>query len=71
MRVAGLRPGAPVLARMRLDFAKWIARIGTPDADARAIRTLQSQVPDEVRAHFAIEADGSFTIDTMILEAGL
>ena len=33
-----------------------------------AIRALQAAAPDEVRKHFAVKADGSFTIDTMMIE---
>jgi hypothetical protein len=34
-----------------------------------AIRSLQSRMPAEVRRHFALEADGSFTLDTMTIAA--
>ena len=71
LRLAGLRPASPVLSRLRLDFAAWIARIGTPDLEAKAIRGLQNQMPAEVAAHFAVEPDGSFTIDTMMIEADI
>lgn len=69
LRTAGFRPAAPVLSRLRLDFSAWIARIGTPETEARAIRALQKQAPPEVAEHFAIEPDGSFTLDTMTIEA--
>ena len=69
LRVAGFRPAAPTLSRLRLDFAAWIARIGTPETEARAIRALQRQAPSEIAEHFAIEPDGSFTLDTMTIEA--
>lgn len=69
LRVAGLRPAAPLLSRLRLDFAAWTARIGTPDVQSRAIRGLQKLMPAEVATHFAVELDGSFTIDTMMIEA--
>ncbi len=66
---AGLRPSQPTLSRLRLDFAAWVARIGTPDADARAILALEAAAPADVSAHFALEPDGSFTIDVMLIEA--
>ena len=69
MRVAGLRPDAPRRAKLRLDFATWIARMATPDLEARAIRALQRQMPADVAAHFALEPDGSFALDTMMVEA--
>ena len=69
LRAAGFQPSAPVMARLRLDFAGWIARIGTPDVQVRAIRALQAQMPPDVVERFAIEPDGSFTLDTAMFEA--
>jgi hypothetical protein len=34
-----------------------------------AIRALQVLAGSEVAGHFEIEADGSFTIDTILIEA--
>ena len=67
LRAAGFTPDEPVCRRVRLDFASWIARMQTPKLQADAILALMAQMPTEVGAHFAIEADGSFTIDTMSL----
>ena len=69
LRTAGLQPSEPIMDRLRLDFAAWIARIGTPDLQAQAIRALQGHMPESVARHFAIEADGTFTVDTMTMEA--
>ena len=66
---AGFRPKAPTLSRLRLAFDPWIARIGTPAEAARAIRDLQAAAPPDIAAHFALEPDGSFTIDTVMIEA--
>jgi len=66
---AGFRPGATTRRRLRLDFAGWVARMRTPPLHVEAIRALQAQMAAEVTGHFAIEADGSFTIDTMTMEA--
>ncbi len=66
---AGFAPGTVTKARLRLDFASWIARMQTPDVQVHAIRALQRVMADDVVRHFAIEADGSFTIDTAIVEA--
>lgn len=41
----------------------------TPDVQVEAIWALQRVMADDVVRHFAIEADGSFTIDTAIVEA--
>ncbi len=65
---AGFAPRGVRTWRLRLEFASWIARMRTPDVFVAAIRALQAGAPREVRDHFAIEADGSFTIDTMMLE---
>jgi len=54
---------------LRLDFASWIARIGTPPEQAEAILALQRQAPDEVVRHFDFAPDGSFTLDTACFEA--
>jgi len=54
--------------RLHLEFASWIARMRTPEVFVAAIRALQAGAPREVRDHFAVAADGSFTIDTMMLE---
>lgn len=69
LRTAGLAPQEPTRSRLRLDFARWVARIGTPDVQIRAIRALQQQAPHEIVERFAIEPDGSFTLDTVLIEA--
>ncbi len=55
--------------RLRMDFPSWIARMRTPDVNRDAIRALQEAASDQVRARFAIEPDGSFMLDTLMLEA--
>jgi hypothetical protein len=55
---------------VRLEFAPWVARMRTPPAHVAAIRALQGAVAGDVRRRFAIEADGSFTIDVAMLVAG-
>jgi ubiquinone/menaquinone biosynthesis C-methylase UbiE len=69
LQAAGLAPGAHESYRVRLDFASWIQRMNTRPLHEQAIRSLQSVMSEDVIRHFAIEADGSFTIDTMFLEA--
>ena len=66
---AGFAPGDVTRRRLRLDFASWIGRMATPGPHVAAIRSLQQGAVEEVRRHFAIEADGSFTIDTLLVEA--
>jgi ubiquinone/menaquinone biosynthesis C-methylase UbiE len=45
----------------RLEFAPWVARMGTPEALVGAIRMLQTGAPEEVQRALRLEADGSFT----------
>lgn len=69
LRVAGFAPGTPVMRRVRLEFASWVARMATPEDNVRAIRALQRSMPRDVADYFALEDDGSFTIDAMTVEA--
>jgi ubiquinone/menaquinone biosynthesis C-methylase UbiE len=55
--------------RLRLEFGSWIARMQTPDVHVAAIRSLQRRAAAEVREHFAIGDDGSFTVDTALIVA--
>jgi len=61
--VTAMRPG-----RLRMDFASWTARMRTPPAHVAAIRALQALASGEVARHFAIEPDGSFMLDTILIE---
>ena len=54
--------------RLRMDFAVWIARMTTPEENVRAIRALQRAAPAETKAYFAIEEDGSFLLDVLMVE---
>jgi ubiquinone/menaquinone biosynthesis C-methylase UbiE len=54
--------------RVRMEFAVWTARMRTPETNVRAIRALQAAASSETRAHFAIEADGSFMLDMLMME---
>ncbi len=66
---AGFAVRSVACHRVWLDFASWTARMRTPEDHVRAIRSLQGRAAAEIAEYFAIEADGSFTIDTMTLEA--
>lgn len=65
---AGFAIIAVAEGRLRMDFASWTTRMRTPTDRAQAIRNLQGQASTEVSDHFAIEGDGSFTIDTIVIE---
>ena len=51
-----------------LDFQTWTTRMRTPAHMQVAIRALQKAMADDVRRHFKILDDGSFTLDTLTLE---
>ena len=66
---AGFVVEAVAHGRLRMDFASWTARMHTPASLVSAIRALQARASAEVAAHFELEPDGSFTIDTVVIEA--
>jgi DUF917 family protein len=55
--------------KLRLEFGVWVERMRTPQTMREAIRLLQQSVGQEVRDYYAIEADGSFTVDVIVLWA--
>lgn len=67
LREAGIAPGAVSRFRLPLEFSAWIRRMATPPIHTEAIRSLQAAAAAEVREHFEIQADGSFTLDTMLM----
>ena len=68
LAAAGFTPKSVITRRVRLDFDAWVTRMATPAPQVTAIRALQEQMAEDVVKHFAIEADGSFTIDTAAIE---
>lgn len=66
---AGLAVQGITTDRLRLEFASWIARMRTPAVMAEAIRAYQESAADEVKRYFALEDDGSFCSDTIMIEA--
>ncbi len=66
---AGFMPGKFINTRLRLEFSAWVERINTPALHIQAIRSLQLDMSEDVIKYFGIEADGSFTVDTMFCEA--
>ena len=65
---AGFAIIAVTRGRLRMNFADWTTRMRTTPDRAAAIRTLQALASSEVASHFEIEGDGSFTIDTIVIE---
>ena len=66
---AGLRPGSVSVYRLRLDFASWVERMGTPKVQVDAIRALQAASSESVERYFEIERDGSFDLDVGLFQA--
>ncbi|MBP7334576.1 class I SAM-dependent methyltransferase [Niveispirillum sp.] len=70
LSAAGMTPQGPAETyRLRLEFQPWVDRIGSPESHRPALRSLLAGAAAEVKQHFAVEADGSFTIDTMLMVA--
>ncbi|MBB3910182.1 class I SAM-dependent methyltransferase [Sphingomonas desiccabilis] len=66
---AGFRVRRSEKRRVRMDYASWVDRMRTPDAHRAAIRSLQQRASAQASAYFAIEPDGSFSIDVLQIEA--
>jgi ubiquinone/menaquinone biosynthesis C-methylase UbiE len=66
---AGLITANLITDRLPLEFSSWVTRMRTPEALCQAIRLYQDSASQEVKDYFALEADGSFTSDTIMAEA--
>ncbi|MBL0373196.1 methyltransferase domain-containing protein [Rhizobium sp. KVB221] len=66
---AGFTIEATRTRQVRMHFDTWITRMATKPVYVAAIRALQDAAPGEVREHFGIEADGSFMLDMLMVEA--
>jgi SAM-dependent methyltransferase len=69
LAAAGFETGPMTQRRLRLEFTSWIERMNTPEPHVGAIRSLQHMASADVKAHYEIEADGSFSIDIATFEA--
>lgn len=69
LAVAGFRIDDMRTFRVRMDFPVWVARIATPEENVRALRKMQMEAPEEVKRHTELEADGSFMLDVMMIQA--
>ncbi|SMF98231.1 class I SAM-dependent methyltransferase [Burkholderia singularis] len=66
---AGLAAEVRERWRLPIEFASWIARMRTPQVRADAIRALWAGAPDEVRAYYDVQPDGSFKLDALMIGA--
>jgi len=57
------------LNKLRIDYPSWIERMQTPGTLERAVKQLQMNASNVVAEYFKIEADGSFLLDTVFIEA--
>lgn len=55
--------------KLPLEFSSWVARMRTPEALVDAIRIYQQSASTEVRTYFALQNDGSFTSDIIMVDA--
>lgn len=55
--------------RLSLEFRSWVTRMRTPAALVQAIRLYQASASAEVKRYFELQDDGSFSSDTIMLEA--
>jgi len=67
---AGFAVNAQSTWKLPLDFTAWITRMRTPGLYVQAISSLFLNAPREVREYFQVESDGSFVLDTIMIEAG-
>ena len=66
---SGFRLKSTRMRRLRMNYSSWVERMNTSQAHQAAIRSLQQQTTSEITKYFAIEPDGSFTLDTLQIEA--
>ena len=55
--------------KLPLEFSSWVARMRTPEVLVDAIRVYQQSASTEVKTYFALQNDGSFTSDIIMVEA--
>ncbi|AYJ85362.1 class I SAM-dependent methyltransferase (plasmid) [Sphingomonas paeninsulae] len=66
---AGFRVRNTQTRRLRMDYATWVERMQTLEPHRAAIRSLQQSASTETTTYYEIESDGSFTLDTIQIEA--
>ena len=66
---AGFRVRSTQKRRLRMEYRSWVERMRTPEQHRAAIRSLQQMASAQTATYFAIEPDGSFSIDTLQIEA--
>lgn len=64
---AGFRLEAIEMQTLDLDFKTWVERMQTPEHAVNTIRYLAHMTSDEVKAYYQIQADASFTTQSMYM----
>lgn len=55
--------------KLPLDFQAWVTRMQTPADRVEVIRSLLRQAPKEVQEYLVLQADCSFSLETVMFEA--
>lgn len=66
---SGLSITAVSQDRLGLEFTSWIERMRTPQVMTEAIQAYQHSASEEVQRYYALQPDGSFSVDTIFIEA--
>ena len=68
LAAAGWTATAIAPRKMRMEFENWTARTRTPDVCRAALKHLQAQASAPVRDYFEVGPDGSFDLDSLLVE---
>jgi hypothetical protein len=68
-KAAGFAESSVRSWKTQIDFATWIARIGTPPERVAALRTVFPALPREAVEYFNVSDGFSFEFDTAWIEA--
>jgi ubiquinone/menaquinone biosynthesis C-methylase UbiE len=68
LEAAGFGPAATRRYRVTLEFRSWVERMNAPAHSVTAIRALQSIAPEDVLRYFEVQRDGTFTVDSMLMQ---
>jgi SAM-dependent methyltransferase len=66
---AGFSPSSIERWKLPMDFASWVARIGTSPPRIAALQVVMDALPAEAREYFTFTPDHSFVIDSGWFEA--
>jgi hypothetical protein len=68
-KAAGFATPVVERAKLAIDFASWIARIGTPPERVKALEAVVPALPKEAQDYFRFDAQHSFALDTAWIDA--